>query len=481
MFRNRMIAYVFGMLCLLFFNPQTYAISQVGTLYLNWNCTLQTNQFGSFYSVDSLLTGTFDANDWNSVDSFGFQFRDSRGVIISGSGTSAPTGSTQYSQSWAVPAVQLGIDISSIQNPLTIEIYEDTGAPGAPYGNLLTTYTNYSPCFSTATQTATAGENESVPIIPIDPVILEEQANGITRVLDDGIVIARQPNGDYQYYTPDGCLIGYTPNETITSTSVYTRRIVQSVEGCEGYTVDLWSLGNPACQLQINAYLPDGRERVYEGFASFSETTRCQREFEYEVCIPDTSISLGSLLEPDVADGCITGASPDIAQVIFINGIRTSLSAHIGNRLVVERINLGPVMGIYNGGLSNNVFNTSYLSDATNTLINYLTNTTHPITIIAHSQGGAVVSDALQALEGTSRFNNITIYTFGSPATEFPDRDGDRHCAFSDDRVSTFSRDVPNYVELAYSPELFDAHHSFNDYMAVFDVCITSPYTNNDD
>jgi hypothetical protein len=97
----------------------------------------------------------------------------------------------------------------------------------------------------------------------VDPANETEQARGITRVFDDGIVIARQPNSDYHYYFANGCFIGITTNLTIQNANLGTRYVVQNVEeGCGGYRIDVWSLGYPACQIQMNMYGPNGYERV---------------------------------------------------------------------------------------------------------------------------------------------------------------------------------------------------------------------------
>lgn len=98
---------------------------------------------------------------------------------------------------------------------------------------------------------------------PINPVIATEQAQGIQRQFDDQVVITSQQGASLNYYTPNGCLIGQTSIPTQQNINFRDRYIVESYTGCDGYRIDLWSLGYPACHLQANIYLPNGEEKVY--------------------------------------------------------------------------------------------------------------------------------------------------------------------------------------------------------------------------
>jgi hypothetical protein len=98
------------------------------------------------------------------------------------------------------------------------------------------------------------GENTGFP---------SEAERGIVRVFDDGIVIARQPNGDLDFYMPDGCMMGRIATSIMSSADLGTRELLHSIEGCGGYRADLWSLGYDFCQLQVNMYGPNGYQKEY--------------------------------------------------------------------------------------------------------------------------------------------------------------------------------------------------------------------------
>jgi hypothetical protein len=105
---------------------------------------------------------------------------------------------------------------------------------------------------------------EDSPEPPPDPVIQAELQQGITRVFDAGMVVARQPNGDVDVYTPDGCNVGRAEEDVMSLVHFAERYIVQRSDGCSAYRFDLWSLGYPACQLQLNMYGPNGEEWIYQ-------------------------------------------------------------------------------------------------------------------------------------------------------------------------------------------------------------------------
>ena len=178
------------------------------------------------------------------------------------------------------------------------------------------------------------------------------------------------------------------------------------------------------------------------------------------------------MCEEQEIDGCLTGVLPDQAQTIFINGILNPLESHmISLGLVDERLH--GVMGIFN---RRGHLDVTY-TDSTNTLINFLTNTSHSVTLIGHSQGGAIIAEALQALAGTGRLNNITVYTFGSPATNYPQGPDYRHCSFVNDPITQRPFSNSRYVVEPYNLINVDfgdpvANHDFHNYMNYYDDCI---------
>jgi len=76
------------------------------------------------------------------------------------------------------------------------------------------------------------------------------------------ITISRQPNRDYAYFSEDGCHIGITGIQIIENALVGANYLVERVEGCEGYSVEVWSLGYPSCQIQLRMYGPGGYENL---------------------------------------------------------------------------------------------------------------------------------------------------------------------------------------------------------------------------
>ncbi len=123
-----------------------------------------------------------------------------------------------------------------------------------------------------------------------DPAIARELEAGIVRLFDDGVVITRQANGDIEYYLPNGCLIGSTARSVLVNTNLYLAGLIQTISGCNGYSVHIRSLGFAACQIQMNIYGPNGYEKVYRLPPNDSEAerlvagcTRLPREVEQEV------------------------------------------------------------------------------------------------------------------------------------------------------------------------------------------------------
>lgn len=124
------------------------AISQIDSINVQWDCTLNTNQFGSFYGANITINGNFDDDDGGSWDLFRISFEDGNGLDLGNSGTGVLTGSTIYQQQWAIPSVSLGIDPASIRSPITIKIYE--ASAGHVQGALLESIVVDSPCFPAA-------------------------------------------------------------------------------------------------------------------------------------------------------------------------------------------------------------------------------------------------------------------------------------------------------------------------------------------
>jgi len=172
--------------------------------------------------------------------------------------------------------------------------------------------------------------------------------------------------------------------------------------------------------------------------------------------------------EPPI-DGCITGVPPSEASVIFVNGIGNSLPDHESSREnLIDPLFSGGVMGIYNGGLVANWGNAEISSSATDTLTLFLALTTHPVILVGHSQGGAVIAEALQALEGASRLNNVTVYTFGSPARNYPGNpDLHHHCTFAGDPVTIPA--IAAGVPMNVIP--WQVGHFLKDYTDHWDIC----------
>lgn len=194
-----------------------------------------------------------------------------------------------------------------------------------------------------------------------------------------------------------------------------------------------------------------------------------------------------NVLWPD--DGCITGADPEDANVIFVNGIDTSGPVHNGGRTAVADVIGGTVMGIYNRGISaNGIFFVSE-AEAYATLVRYLRDyPDRDITLVGHSQGGMIIAEALQTIvsENLGTLGHITLYTFGSPATNYPRTRSALHVTFWNDRIATVPRamgldglcvipagaaNLPSYSRedlLAFAA----GQHSFRHYIYTFsDYC----------
>lgn len=207
----------------------------------------------SLPSVQIAVSGTFSTNDGfvdgggNPLDLFGTRLVDGSGNTILQTTFAVVVGGTAFA-----PGIDYLISSPS-SNPITIEIYEAVDYAG--FGGLLASASFDSPCLAPSGIASGSGSSQ-----PIDP----EAARGIKRLYGDAIVIAQQPNGDLDYYRPDGCFVGRTPHEYIGQALLAQRYIMQTINGCDRYKVDVWSLGYPACQIQINMYGSDGWEGVYQ-------------------------------------------------------------------------------------------------------------------------------------------------------------------------------------------------------------------------
>lgn len=120
-----------------------------------------------------------------------------------------------------------------------------------------------------ASYACTVGESSAI--------VDAEQARGITRLYDDhhGVVVAHQPDGAIEYWSPEGCFIGRTELAMLEDVNYGNRYMVSTYTDC-GYIVDLWSLGYPTCQLQLNMY---GSENGYE--ASF----QLENQYDASTCV----------------------------------------------------------------------------------------------------------------------------------------------------------------------------------------------------
>ena len=153
-------------------------------------------------------------------------------------------------------------------------------------------------------------------------------------------------------------------------------------------------------------------------------------------------------------DGCITGDNPEIAEVIFINGIANDVVSHNTARGMLVNSNFfgnKPVMGIYNGGIRSNWL-LPIIGEADDTLIWFLSAyPTRNVILIGHSEGGMVIADALDQLSqmNPSIVNNrITVYTLGSPRRYFPAGPTYRACRARFDPVGMLvdGNSLPNVV-----------------------------------
>jgi len=174
-------------------------------------------------------------------------------------------------------------------------------------------------------------------------------------------------------------------------------------------------------------------------------------------------------------DGCITGADPQNAQVIYVNGINTNGDTHSATRGLVQSYFGGPTMGIYNGGISDNLGLVSS-GQAYATLVRYLR--AYPntyIILVGHSQGGAIIAEALQTIAGEnpSRIDSrlMSVYTFGSPARSYPNGPRYLHVSFADDAVTY---PVRPFVDFCIIPDIRGGYfqHSIDLYLSLFrDFC----------
>ena len=307
-----------------------------------------------------------------------------------------------------------------------------------------------------------------------DSAIERERQAGIERVFDDGIVVARQPNGDYHFYSSEGCFIGSATNQFLDDADLAYNENLLSLNGC-GFTVNIDATGYPACSVVLNMYGANNYSKTHWLEETFNGRTACATsgnpdgdDFTFIPCSRHSNL-----------DGCVNtnpGVSLQDADVVLINGVRNTSDSNDSSRMLVETELPGDVAGIYNGGLLQNSGNTEVFSNAAQTLINFLISTSHPVTLIGHSQGGIVIADALQYVASSqpSRLSNITVYTFGSPALNYPSGPHYKHCTFYYDPTTSVSRfAVSNYTIL---PRIIDfgnpiANHDFENYMLFWGAC----------
>jgi hypothetical protein len=293
------------------------------------------------------------------------------------------------------------------------------------------------------------------PAPSTDLAIDQEQAVGIERVFDDGIVVAHQPNGDYHFYLGDGCLIGTISKSFLDSANTNQWQTLASIEGCDGYLVNVDATGYPSCAVVLNMYGPGGYNKTHWLEEQFDSTLACK------AIVPRCSVQ--------VQDGCITGGTvPSQADVIFINGINNSVIDHLNSASLVDQATGDKTLGIYNDWLTD--IGSVENSAPTDTLVLLLTSTDQAITLIGHSQGAAIIAEALRrvAVTNPDRLNNLTVYTFGSPVRFWPQNPEYRHCGFDNDPI--VNRGVSPFREIPTHPLDFYTH-SFSEYMDYFYYC----------
>lgn len=188
-------------------------------------------------------------------------------------------------------------------------------------------------------------------------------------------------------------------------------------------------------------------------------------------------------------DGVLTSLTPlqpQDADVIFINGILTAPDAHqAALRTVANYFSGMNVMGIYNE-TSNNIVVDSLegiddlrqglgldrittdpalsASPPVSTLLTYLLLYDQPITIVAHSQGAAIVSAALQEFvrrhpQWIQRLNYVTVITLGGFAVVFPPGPQYLHLVFSSDVVPVAAQKLSWILAPAAEAEARDRYN----------------------
>lgn len=188
-------------------------------------------------------------------------------------------------------------------------------------------------------------------------------------------------------------------------------------------------------------------------------------------------------------DGAYTRASdsiPEHLDVMFINGVDNDANKH------AER--LQRLQATFENAIVGGIFNDTnwYFTDsrqahddlfegidgsrpdsttnpAIDSLVTYLARYyDQDLTIMAHSQGAAIVSAALRQFHEDYQnrsLNHLTIYTFGGFAVVFPEGPRYRHCVFERDRISGRAMDLTNETisnmalsEQAYYKARIDAY-----------------------
>lgn len=271
-------------------------------------------------SFSAVLYGSFNEDDIGDAgDLFRFRILDAGGSVLFSLLTHVPNGSNSYE----LRRIEGNIPINgTLEYPYTIlvnEVNSDREVTGVLFSDQV------NPCRSGRTTLGTR------PEVIRNPVIVAEEARGITRVFDDGVVIARQPDNSYEYYLPDGCFIARTDAAVFDNANLPLRYVMGSYEACEGYRVDLWSLGYPACQFQINMYGPNGYEKVYE-FPRLTDDPRCVSPSATSATVTfGVPLSDGStfLLNYDVSSGAILNGSDFVISELqridrMLNGLAYS-------------------------------------------------------------------------------------------------------------------------------------------------------------
>jgi hypothetical protein len=131
------------------------------------------------------------------------------------------------------------------------------------------------------------------------------------------------------------------------------------------------------------------------------------------------------------------------------------------------------VMGLYNDGITGNSGVTLF-ADVTRNLYHYLSENGCSVVLVGHSQGGAVIADAISGLPRNCQ-EQLTIRTFGSPAINWPNATTRVvHCAFALDGITTIPRvrgiDNLHVIEVSSSGP-GRLNHNFEDYLYYANQC----------